>query len=244
MIICAAQTKPVKGDFEKNIESHLTLIELAAESNVDLIVFPELSISGYEPTLAKDLATTSADKRFDIFQTKSDEHDMVIAVGCSISNNGGVSIGLVIFQPQQTRTTYLKKHLFHTEKEFFTSGESVTNLNIKNVNIGLAICYEISVPEHQKIAADNGAEIYIASVVETVEGIDKAIDKMSNTASKYAMVTLLADCIGVSGKFNCGGKSSIWNEQGESVGQLTDSETGVLIYDTVSKDVLTKIDTN
>jgi len=244
MRICAAQTKPIKGDFKQNIKSHLDLIDLASEENADLVIFPELSISGYEPTLAKELATTSEDKRFDVFQAKSDQNDMVIGIGLPVLNKGDLCIASIIFQPQKKRTTYLKKHLFHTEEAFFKSGESFTNLDIKDVNVGLAICYELSVPEHQKIAFDNGAEIYAASIVETVEGMDKAINKMSKTASNYSMTTLMSNCVGISGNYNCGGKSSIWNEKGELVEQLNSSDESVLIYDTQSKEVVKKIKSN
>jgi predicted amidohydrolase len=238
MRICAAQTKPIKGDFEENIKEHLSLIELASQGNADVVIFPELSISGYEPSLAKELATTAEDKRFDIFQAKSDQYDMVIAIGSPVLNNGDICIGMLVYQAQKKRTTYLKKHLFHTEKGFFKSGQSVTNLNIKGINIGLAICYELSVPEHQKTAFEKGAEIYIASVVESKEGIDKSINKMSKIASNFSMITLMSNCIGISGEFQCAGLSSIWNQKGELMGQLSSFDQGVLIYDTESKEIL------
>jgi predicted amidohydrolase len=52
MKICVAQTKSVKGDVLKNIENHLKFIELALAFSADLIIFPELSLTGYEPELA------------------------------------------------------------------------------------------------------------------------------------------------------------------------------------------------
>jgi len=238
MKICSAQTKPFKGDIEKNIQGHLNLIELAVSKKVDLVIFPELSITGYEPTLAKELATTAADSRFDIFQSKSDQNDLVIAIGSPILDEGNICIGMIIFQPRKARTTYLKKHLFHTETPFFKSGQSSTNLKIKGTNFGLAICYELSVPEHQKVAMDKGAEVYLASVVESVEGIDDSIYKMARTARNYSVTALMSNCIGRSGNYDCAGKSSIWNEEGQLIGQLNDTEEGVLIYDTESKEII------
>jgi len=58
MKICIAQTTPIKGDIEKNIENHKKLIALSIQENADIIVFPELSLTGYEPKLVKELATT------------------------------------------------------------------------------------------------------------------------------------------------------------------------------------------
>ncbi len=53
MKICVAQTRPVKGDIQGNIENHIKLIDLAVLNGADTIIFPELSITGYEPELAK-----------------------------------------------------------------------------------------------------------------------------------------------------------------------------------------------
>ncbi len=57
MKICLAQIKSIKGDVEENIIHHKGFIEKALTYDVDLIIFPELSITGYEPELANDLAT-------------------------------------------------------------------------------------------------------------------------------------------------------------------------------------------
>jgi len=57
MKICVAQTRPVKGDIQSNIENHKKFIDLAVSGGADTIIFPELSLTGYEPELAKELAT-------------------------------------------------------------------------------------------------------------------------------------------------------------------------------------------
>ena len=67
MKLAVAQTKPEAGNIEKNIEIHKSLIASAVANKVDLIVFPELSLTGYEPSLAKQLATDQNDHRLDVF---------------------------------------------------------------------------------------------------------------------------------------------------------------------------------
>jgi predicted amidohydrolase len=49
MKICAAQTRPVRGDIQTNIDNHKKLIDLAVSNGADIIIFPELSLTGYEP---------------------------------------------------------------------------------------------------------------------------------------------------------------------------------------------------
>ena len=61
MKIAVAQARPVKGDIQANISNHLKLIEQASLEGADAVFFPELSLTGYEPTLAKELAGNQDD---------------------------------------------------------------------------------------------------------------------------------------------------------------------------------------
>lgn len=54
MKLCSAQIQPIKGDIDRNIQKHIFFINSAIENGADLIFFPELSLTGYEPTLAKN----------------------------------------------------------------------------------------------------------------------------------------------------------------------------------------------
>lgn len=56
MILAAAQIIPKQGDMDYNLNEHYRFIELAVENNVDLISFPELSISSYDREYADSLA--------------------------------------------------------------------------------------------------------------------------------------------------------------------------------------------
>jgi predicted amidohydrolase len=98
MKIAAAQTRSIKGDIQANIENHKKLIDLALSNGADTIIFPELSLTGYEPTLAKELATTQDDGRLNEFQTISNTNYIIIGVGFPLKNNFCLTISMVIFQ--------------------------------------------------------------------------------------------------------------------------------------------------
>ncbi|MEQ1587879.1 MAG: nitrilase-related carbon-nitrogen hydrolase [Cyclobacteriaceae bacterium] len=114
-------------------------------------------------------------------------------------------------------------------------------MKINHVKISLAICYEISIPEHTESAFKSGAEIYIASVAKFVNGIDKALQRLLEIAQKYSMTVLMSNCIGESDGNECAGKTSIWNSKGLLVGQLDGTHEGVLIVDTDTNDVVEKM---
>jgi predicted amidohydrolase len=240
MKLCVAQTKPVKGDIQKNIANHKRLIDLATSNGADVVIFPELSIIGYEPALAQQLATTVDDYRFDDFQSIADARQITIGIGMPIKYDAGITISMVLFHPQQVRQIYSKKYIHADEEPFFVPGTNSTCLIAHKSSVALAICYELSIPEHSADAAKSGAEVYIASVVKTPRQLEAAIARLSAIAKQYFMTVLMANCVGQCDGSQCGGKTSIWNNQGELLGQLDAVSEGILMIDTATKEVVQK----
>lgn len=239
MKISIAQTKPIKGEIEQNIHAHLKFINQAVKNNVDLIMFPELSLTGYEPELAKQLAITKSDKRLNVFQELSDKNNIIIGVGVPTKEGDKTFISMIIFQANKDRIIYSKQYLYPTETEIFTAGYNPIVIHFDSNNIiAPAICYELSNEEHHQNAHDKNATIYIASVLNSVGGVDADIKKLSEVAGKYKMTTFMANYIGMSGGHECAGKSSVWDNNGKLVAQLDDKTEGLLIYDTESKEVV------
>ncbi|MCA1993930.1 MAG: carbon-nitrogen hydrolase family protein [Coleofasciculus sp. S288] len=240
MKICVAQTRPIKGYIQTNISNHKKIIDLAVFNGADTVIFPELSITGYEPELSKELATNQDDSRFDDFQMIADTKQITIGVGVPTKNNAGICISMIIFQPNKARQTYSKQYLHPDEEEFFISAQGHTGLIGKNSNIALAVCYELSVPEHSENAFKSGAEFYIASVAKSVKQVDKAIERLSGIATQYSMTVLMSNFVGQSGGMECGGRTSIWNNKGLLVGELDDTNEGVIIIDTETQELIKK----
>ena len=238
MKICVAQIRPIKGDIQSNIENHKKLIDLAVSHGADTVIFPELSITGYEPELAKELATDPDDSRFDDFQKISDTKQVTIGVGVPTKNNTGISISMVLFQPHKARQTYSKRYLHSDEEPFFVSGQSSIGLIGNKANIALAICYELSVPEHAENAFQSGVGIYIASVAKSADGVEKAVRRLSKIADKYSMTVLMSNCVGQADGYECAGKTSIWNDKGLLLRQLNDKDEGILILDTDTQELI------
>jgi predicted amidohydrolase len=228
MKLAVAQTRPIIGNIAANLANHCKMIEIVASKSANVLIFPELSLTGYEPELSKNLATDAHDIRLEPLQQLSDKHSMVIGVGLPLNTEGGITISMVLFHPHKPRQVYGKKYLHSSETPFFVAAQNDETF-IKDTKIALAICYELSVAEHAEAASQNGAEIYIASVVE--DTVDNALLKLSKTAQKYAMTVLMANCVGQTGAYLCDGKSSIINKKGEVLGQLDTENEGLLIWD-------------
>lgn len=236
MKIAVGQTRPIKGDIFANIETHKKLIDLAISYKADTIFFPELSVTGYEPKLAKKLAINQDDKKLDDFQEISNKNKITIGLGIPTKTNSGIKISMLIFQPDAPRQTYSKQQLHSDELLFFINGEKQIILTVNNKKIAPAICYESLQTEHSEIAYRLGAEIYVASVAKSQNGIDKAMTHYPEIAKKFSMPVLMSNCVGYCDNFQSVGKTSVWTKQGDLVGQLNDKLEGILIFDTETEE--------
>lgn len=233
MKICVAQIKSSKGNIEKNIEAHLHFIDRAIKYQAEAIFFPELSLTSYEPTLAKKLAIFSDDTRLDIFQKKSTQHQITIGVGIPTKEKNQIKphISMVIFQPNLPRTVYSKQYLHVDELPYFIEGKKPFVFNLDDKKVTPAICFESLLPEHAQQSFQLGANVYIASVAKDLKNIKKAHRHFPKIAKQYSMTVMMINAIGKCDDFECQGSSSIWDEMGRIKGQLEVNKEAVLIYD-------------
>ena len=230
MRVCIAQTQSIKGEVQPNIQNHLRIIQKAISFKADLVIFPELSITGYEPELADKLSTHLGDAVFNPFQELADKNEITIGVGMPLKTVAGITISMVIFQPNAERTAYAKQLLHADELPYFVCGTSQTLLDIKGKKIALGICYETLQRQHFLQAIELGADIYIASVAKPQGGIEKAYSHFPKMAKEFNTPILLANAIGHCDNFLAVGKSAVWNKQGDLLGELDNNTQRLLIY--------------
>jgi predicted amidohydrolase len=238
MRICLAQTKPIKGNVSANIEAHIRYIDFAWSLNGEAIFFPELSLTGFEPELARELAIQPNDNRLNIFQDISDNKKIVIGLGIPTFSYSKIRISMILFEPNKPRQTYSKQQLHADEWPYFETGNEQIIIKKDDTNIAPAICFESLQPSHAETAFKLGADVYLASVAKPEKGVEKAINYYPTIAKQYAMHVLMVNCVGFCDNFLSIGKSSIWTKEGELVGQLDDKTEGILLFNTKTKEVM------
>lgn len=234
MKIGAVQLRPVAGDVTENITKHLEFIELAAARGADLVFFPELSLTGYEPQLARSLAMDKADTRLDIFQSCSAAHNLIIGLGMPIAIASQVQIGMVWFTPHKPRRSYAKQQLHADEQQLFVAGDTQLVLEAADHRLAPAICYESLQPDHAESAAKLGANVYLASVAKSAGGIAKAMQHYPAIARKHHLSIIMANAVGPCDNFISAGQSAAWGRHGELLTQMDDESAGLLLVDTLS----------
>lgn len=232
MILAAAQTKPKRGDIDSNLADHYRLIEIAAQKGADLIVFPELSITGYERENAIDLAFSKDDSRIDHLRELAIEYNIIIIAGAPIQTESELFIGEFIIFPDNSVSIYTKQFLHEGEDGFYQSSFDYNPMiTIENQKISFAICADIDNPLHPENASKKETSIYIASIFFSPNGIPNAYRDLQNYAQKYKMNVLMSNFSGESWGYPSGGKSAFWNNKGELVAQMNDSDSGLLLIE-------------
>ena len=235
MTICIAQTTSEKGNIQKNIENHFEFIDRAIKLKADLIIFPELSITNYEPDLAKELATETDSNIFSQFQEISNTNGISIGIGMPTKATDGIHISMLIFQPNKEKTVYSKQMLHSDELPYFVCAKNQSFLTINGVQIAIGICYETLQREHFLNAKNQGADIYIASVAKPKGGIEKAYKHFPEIAKEFNTPILMSNCIGHCDNFMSAGQSAVWDKKGALIEHLDDNNQGLLIYDSITE---------
>lgn len=242
MILAAAQTKPKRRDIDANLLDHYRFVELASINKANLIVFPELSITGYEREDAKQLAFSPNDPRLNQLKKLAVKNQITIIAGAPILIKSELFLGEFIISPDNSISIYTKQFLHPGEELFYQSSFDYNPiLEIEKERISCAICADIDNPQHSENAKKNNASIYIASIFFSPNGIPVAHHFLQSYATNLGMNVLMANFGGESYGSPSGGKSAYWNNKGKLIAQMGDSDSGLLLIEQKDNDWIGKI---
>ena len=228
-IIAAAQLSSVKGDIEANIRNHTRFLSIAVKNHVDVVIFPELSLTGYEPEIASVSTINIDDQRLSPLRKFAEHYNLTAIVGAPVScRSGKPYIGSLILDSLHP-AIYLKRHLHPGEEAYFTAGDQESCIIHKNgENVGVAICADIDHPCHPKEAAKNGASIYAAGVV-MMNGYSESKKQLQQYAREYSMAVVMANYNAPTGKYHPVGKSAVWDNSGNSLASAAKKEDALVL---------------
>lgn len=231
MRIALVQIQSLSGNLKYNFERHIHAAETALKNRCSLVVFPELSLLNYEPSLAKE-RMNDGEAFIDAFQTFCNHKKISMAVGLPVSLQSGIGIGLTLIQPNQQPSTYCKRYLHPDELPYFIAGKEAITWALEE-RIAPAICYESTLPAHATEVAGMKPSVYLASVAKSANGIARVQEHYAAISKQYQWWTLLVNMIGPADNFVGAGGSAIWDPEGKKVASLTNTEA-VLWVDTIT----------
>ena len=215
---------------------------IAASSGAQLVVFPELSLTGYELDLACDLAFSENDPRLCPLLEASSSSSVTLVVGAPVRIGQQMHIGAFIIRRDQTTAIYTKRRLGAfppsascdgivppAEATVFSPGDRDPLIQVSGRIASVAICADIGEPSHPEQAARRGATIYLASMFVIPSEFDGDVARLEGYSAMHSMVVALANYGSPSGGLTSAGRSTIWSASGDLLAQLPSSGSGVAV---------------
>lgn len=141
-----AQTYPKLGDVQTNLKEHLQIAQDAAAQGVDLLVFPELSLTGYQvQDLVPEVAirATADDPTFAQLLQASHQLDLIVGF-VHRDRRDRFFIAAAYLSAGEClhlhHKVYLPTYTMFDEKRYFDQGETIRAFDTRWGRVGLLIC--------------------------------------------------------------------------------------------------------
>ena len=132
-----------------------------------MVVFPELSLTGYE---LEAPALTAQDPRLIPLAEACGETGSVALAGAPVPGEAGrPHIAVLAVDGAGITVVYRKLCLAPAEAERFAPGDKPAVLDVDGWRLGLAICKDVGVPQHQADTAALGIDAYLAGTVMSAD---------------------------------------------------------------------------
>ena len=199
--IAVAQTCPVRGDVDANLDEHLRLAGCAASEGAQLVLFPELSLTGYEIGLADRLAFSEDDVRLTPIVDLAVSRGIIVIAGAPVRIETRLHIGAFIVSPDRTTRLYTKQRMGAfseaarcdgivppPEATVFQPGDRNPLIGFAHWTAAVAICADVGQPLHPRRAAARGATMYLASMFVIPSEFEGDSAKLSRYAAEHSMI--------------------------------------------------------
>jgi len=166
MKIALAQMTCVLGDVPANCAQMVALTEQAARRGCDVIVFPEMSDTGYDVSVIEKAASAWDEKPLATLQAAAVKHGLHVVAGLSERDGKRLYNSTAVINPRGELTgKYRKAHLYTcapvNEDRCFGAGDALAVVDIGGFRCGLMICYDLRFPELARALALKGADVLI-----------------------------------------------------------------------------------
>jgi NAD+ synthase (glutamine-hydrolysing) len=149
MKLALAQIDPIVGDLDGNRELIVARIAEARDAGADLVVLPELAVTGYPPEdlLLRPGFVRAA--RATVERIAAEARDIVALVGAPLDDGGLYNACAICADGVVTgwaRKRHLPNYGVFDEKRYFASGHEPKLIDVAGTKVGITICEDMWIP--------------------------------------------------------------------------------------------------
>jgi NAD+ synthase (glutamine-hydrolysing) len=251
--LALAQLNPTVGDVEGNVSLAKEWIERAADAGAQLVVLPELCLSGYPPedlllrvdflaavregleevaaSVERIVAVVGFPERAD--RTHSRFHDAIIDPPLPPAHNS-----VAVLAGGELHGVYRKIHLpnygVFDERRYFEPGAVATTVDVDGAVVGVTICEDLWVPGSPELEeARAGAHLFVnASASPYHRGKISAREAMlAGRAREMGVAVALCNTVGGQDELVFDGSSVVIGEDGTALARARQFAEELLVCD-------------
>jgi predicted amidohydrolase len=133
-----------------NFESCLPLLKRAKWNNVDLVIFPEMTLTSFSMNINITAEDRNSSQTLNLFKKLATDYQIAVIFGVVFRDgNKALNNAILIDKNGEIISNYSKIHPFSPvgENEIFNSGKEISVSQFNNSYVGLTVCYDLRFPE-------------------------------------------------------------------------------------------------
>ena len=237
MRVALAQLNSVVGDIEGNCEKILDDLDRAKGAGADLVVFPELAVTGYPPEdlllrpgfvraarASVEQIATAATGVVALVGTPWFDRDL--ANGCAVCTDGRVQ---AVY-----RKHFLPNYGVFDEHRYFAEGRELVLLRLGDVNVGITICEDVWQPGPPATDLSLAGAQLIVNLSASPYHVGKAEDReemLVTRARDTSSYLAFCNLVGGQDELVFDGHSVVLDDAGEVVARAAGFEEELLVVD-------------
>jgi predicted amidohydrolase len=210
LIVAVAQPPCAPHDVAGNARAHA---EAVRDTRARVVVFPELSLTGYELDAAP---VDPADPRLAPLTEACAETGTIALAGAPVAEGQATYIAVLALDGTRVTVAYRKMWLGDEEAARFSPGPEPAKIAVDGWRLGLAVCRDTGVPRHAAGTAALGIDAYLAGTVKHAEEAALQHERARRIAAGHRLWVAVASFAGPTGGGydETAGRSGIWGPAG------------------------------
>ncbi len=242
-LVSIAQISPKLGELKSNLKLHLRGVDYAVELGASLIVFPELSLTGY---LLKDLTADVAQRvgGSEILREleRASERIAILAGFVEEGDNYIYYNSAGYFESGELKSVHRKVYLptygMFDEERYFSPGSSFRAFDTKNGRMAVLLCEDYWHPSSVYLAAQDGAVVHAYMSNTPLRGMTlpdeitsaDISERMARISSQlYGVYTIYANRVGYEDGIAFSGRSRVISPTGGVIARADHQEEELLV---------------
>src|SRR6201987_139519 len=237
MRLALAQIDPIVGDLDGNRDLILARIEEARSAGADLVVLPELAVTGYPPEdllLRPGFVRAARDS---LERIAAEAQDIVALVGVPLFD-GDLYNACAICADCEIAGWAKKRHLpnygVFDEKRYFASGTELALVDVAGTKVGITICEDMWVPGPPTTELASACAELVVNLSASPFHVGRAQERegiFAARARESGVRVALCNAVGGQDELVFDGHSLLLESDGSVLGRASGFEEALLVGD-------------